>query len=49
MHKKIVVSGWGQITQGKELTEAIQDPLGLMAQAARQAQEKSGSAVLANI
>ncbi|HIE08188.1 MAG TPA: hypothetical protein EYP64_09090 [Desulfarculaceae bacterium] len=49
MHKKIIVSGWGQITQGKELTEAIQDPLGLMAQAARQAEEKSGSAVLENI
>ena len=42
MHKKIVVSGWGQVTQGKEISETIQDPLGMMAQAAGKAQERSG-------
>ena len=42
MHKKIVVSGWGQITQSKEVTGVIQDPLELMIRAAYRAQEKSG-------
>ncbi|MEA3332457.1 MAG: hypothetical protein U9Q58_02545 [Pseudomonadota bacterium] len=42
MHKRIVVSGWGQITQRKEVTGTIQDPLEIMIRAASRAQEKSG-------
>ena len=46
MHKRIVVSGWGQVTQGKEIIETIQDPLGMMAQAAGKAQERRTLEVL---
>ncbi len=49
MHQKIVVSGWGQITQRKEVIGKIHDPLGLMAIAAGQAQEKHRFDVLKNI
>ena len=49
MHKQIIVNGWGQSTQGKEVVGTIQDPLELMAQAAGQAQEKIGFDVLEKI
>jgi len=49
MHQKIIVSAWGQITQGKEIIAAIQDPLGLMAEAARRAQEMIGHDILGKI
>ncbi|MCK5539405.1 MAG: hypothetical protein KAI69_00640 [Deltaproteobacteria bacterium] len=49
MHKRIVVSGWGQVSQGKEVIDTIQDPLGLMAQAAVRAQEKNGFDILEKI
>ena len=49
MHKRIVVSGWGQITQGKDVTGTTQDPLGLMALAASRAQEKCGFDILEKI
>jgi len=49
MHQRIVVSGWGQITQGKEVIDSICDPLELMVQAAGRAQEKSGFDILKDI
>ncbi len=49
MQQKIVVSGWGQITQRKEVIGKILDPLGMMAKAAGQAQEKHCFDVLKNI
>ncbi len=49
MHQRIVISSWGQITQGKETLTATQDPLGLMAAAAGQAQEKIGHNILEKI
>ncbi len=36
METRVVVAGWGQVTQRKEHTGALLDPLGLMAEAARQ-------------
>jgi acetyl-CoA C-acetyltransferase len=37
MKRDVVVAGWGQVTQPKQLEEPAKDPMGLMAQAARQA------------
>lgn len=37
MKTDVVVAGWGQVTQPKEISETPQDPMGLMARAARSA------------
>ncbi len=42
MERRVVVAGWGQITQEKERKENLLDPTGLMAEAARKASEVSG-------
>ena len=39
MERKVVVAGWGQITQPKELNQTAQDPMGLMTQASNRAAE----------
>lgn len=43
MTKKVIVAGWGQITQGKEQKENLLDTLGLMAEASLAATETAGS------
>src|SRR5208337_1031294 len=44
MRRRVVLAGWGQVTQPKQQTEgSIRDPLGLMADASRQAFEMTGS------
>ncbi|MFU8857450.1 MAG: hypothetical protein ACNA8S_10670 [Deferrisomatales bacterium] len=43
MKRRVRVTGWGQVTQRKEQTEGLLDPLGLMAEAARRAADVSGS------
>ena len=40
---RIVVAGWGQITQPRHQAHDLKDPLGLMAEAARRSSEKTGS------
>jgi acetyl-CoA C-acetyltransferase len=42
MEKSVVVAGWGQLKQPKEQATGLEDALGLMAKAARQAAETSG-------
>lgn len=37
MERRVVVAGWGQITQPKELNKTPQDPMGLMEQASNRA------------
>ncbi len=37
MKRDVVVAGWGQVTQPKQLETIAKDPMGLMAQAARKA------------
>jgi len=32
MERRVVVAGWGQITQPKKLNKTPQDPMGLMEQ-----------------
>ncbi len=39
----VVVAGWGQITQPRDLTQPPEDPMGLMAQAAVMACEKASA------
>ena len=41
--RDVVVSGWGQVTQRKEQTAGLRDPLGLMVEAARLAGDRAGS------
>lgn len=42
--RRVVLAGWGQVTQGKEESlDRVRDPVGLMADASRQAFEMSGS------
>ena len=43
MNRRVLVAGWGQVTQGKEQTADLRDPLGLMAEAARRAADVAGS------
>ncbi len=43
MERKVVVGGWGQITQPKTLDRTAKDPMGLMAQASRRAAEMLAS------
>ena len=44
MKRRVVLAGWGQVTQPKQQTgDSIRDPLGLMADASRQAFEMTGS------
>jgi acetyl-CoA C-acetyltransferase len=40
MKRDIVVAGWGQVTQPKQLETPAKDPMGLMVQAARKAAQK---------
>ena len=42
MKTQVVITGWGQVTQPKEQTENLCDPLGLMAAAALKAGEATG-------
>lgn len=50
MNNKVVIAGWGQITQPKEQTENLLDPLGLMTAASQQAADIAGSSdILKNI
>jgi acetyl-CoA C-acetyltransferase len=44
MEKKVVIAGWGQVTQGREQKEKILDPLGLMTKAAYRAAQSAGDA-----
>ena len=39
MERKVVVAGWGQKTQPKELNKAAKDPMGLMTDASLKASE----------
>ena len=39
MERKVVVAGWGQITQPKNLDQTAKDPMGLMTQASMRACE----------
>ncbi len=39
MERKVVVAGWGQITQPKELNKTAKDPMGLMTDASLKASE----------
>jgi acetyl-CoA C-acetyltransferase len=44
MRRRVVLTGWGQVTQPKQQTDVrIRDPLGLMADASNQAFEMTGS------
>ncbi len=43
MTGRVRVTGWGQVTQPKAQAEALLDPLGLMAEAARRAGDARGS------
>ncbi|MDA3791372.1 MAG: hypothetical protein PF503_23095 [Desulfobacula sp.] len=43
MERKVVVGGWGQITQPKTLDRTAKDPMGLMTQASRRAAEMLAS------
>lgn len=50
INQKVVIAGWGQVTQRKEQTEGLLDPLGLMVEAARRAAQTVGSSdILKNI
>jgi acetyl-CoA C-acetyltransferase len=50
MNRKVFITGWGQITQPKEQTDHLLDPLGLMAEAARKAVDAIGATdILAKI
>ncbi len=42
MKRRVVIAGWGQVTQGKEQKDSLLDPLGLMGKAVRQAAEAAG-------
>jgi acetyl-CoA C-acetyltransferase len=43
MNRKVIITGWGQITQPKDQTENLLDPLGLMEAASQMAAETAGS------
>ncbi|MBT3178725.1 MAG: hypothetical protein HOG03_06285 [Desulfobacula sp.] len=43
MERKVVVAGWGQVTQPKQLNQKAKDPMGLMIQASRRAAEMMAS------
>ena len=43
MERNVVVAGWGQITQPKEMNGTAEDPLGLMLKASRRAAEMMAS------
>lgn len=43
MSKQVLISGWGQVKQGRGRTGPVLDPLGLMAEASRRAAEAAGS------
>jgi len=43
MERKVIVAGWGQITQPKELNKPPQDPMGLMSKASQRAAERMNS------
>jgi len=43
MERKVVVAGWGQVTQPKNITQTAKDPMGLMIQASRNACEMMAS------
>ena len=43
MERRVVVAGWGQITQPKKLNAPAQDPMGLMALASGRAAEMTAS------
>jgi acetyl-CoA C-acetyltransferase len=43
MKRKIVVAGWGQVTQPKQIEGTAKDPMGLMAKASRRAAQMMGS------
>lgn len=50
MERKVVVAGWGQITQPKKLDKPPRGPMGLMALAARRAEQgMAGGKILANL
>ncbi|MCP4670919.1 MAG: hypothetical protein GY857_06400, partial [Desulfobacula sp.] len=50
MERKVVVAGWGQITQPKNLEKPAKDPMGLMTDAAIKASKTAGSKkVLSNL
>ncbi len=42
MTTQVVIAGWGQVTQPKEQTEKLCDPLGLMAASAVKAGDVAG-------
>ncbi|MBU2452050.1 MAG: hypothetical protein KJ668_01910 [Proteobacteria bacterium] len=46
MERKVVVAGWGQVTQPKELNKTALDPMGLMTRAARKAADLMTSATV---
>jgi acetyl-CoA C-acetyltransferase len=43
MEQKVVVAGWGQITQTKELNQTAKKPMELMIQASKRASEMMAS------
>lgn len=44
MKRRVVLAGWGQVTQAKQIAaDRVRDPLGLMAAASRRAFEMTGS------
>lgn len=43
MERKVVIAGWGQITQPKKINRPAKDPMGLMVQASRRAAEMMAS------
>jgi acetyl-CoA C-acetyltransferase len=50
MEQKVVVAGWGQITQPKELDGKAKDPMGLMTEASkRAAQSMASKDILSNL
>ncbi|MBI5589638.1 MAG: hypothetical protein HY881_04050 [Deltaproteobacteria bacterium] len=50
MGNNVVIAGWGQITQAKDQTDRLLDPLGLMVEASGRAAEKTKlSTVLRNV
>ena len=45
MNQRIVLTGWGQVTQPKQSYPPFLDPIDLMEQAARDAGKLAGAAV----
>ena len=49
MQHRIVLAGWGQVTQPKQATEPLMDPLDMMVKASEIAAEQAGRNVLSAV